>query len=172
MYPSWILLQRSNSIPGAYPLIVVNYHFFFSIFYFMFLPAPWGLGDLNSQTRDWTQATVMEAPSPKHWTTRNLPLFMYLFLVVLGLHCYMQGFSVCAEQGLLSSSGVKASHCGGFSLRGRSSRHTGSVAAVHRLNCLGACGILLDQGLNPCPCIGRKTPNHGMTKEVPTSTTW
>ena len=58
----------------------------------------------------------MKAPSPKHWTTRNLPLFICLFLVVLGLHCYVQGFSMCAEQGLRSSSGVKASHCGGFSL--------------------------------------------------------
>ena len=27
---------------------------------------------------------------------------------------------------------------------------TGSVVVAHRLNCLTACGIFLDQGLNPC----------------------
>ena len=117
MYPSWTLLHRSNSTPGPYLLIIVNYHFFFSICYFMFLAAPWDLGDLNSQTRDWTQATVMKAPSPKHWTTRNLPLFICLFLVVLGLHCYVQGFSMCAEQGYALVVGWKlliavASRCG------------------------------------------------------------
>ena len=60
----------------------------------------------------------MKAPSPNHWTTRNFPLFIYLFLVALGLHCYVQGFSICAEQGLLFSSWVKASYCSGFSCCG------------------------------------------------------
>ena len=152
MYPSWILLQRSNSIPGAYLLIVVNYHFFFSIFYFMFLPAPWGLGDLNSQTRDWTQATVMEAPSPKHWTTRNLPLFMYLFLVVLGLHCCAWGFSGCSEWGPLSGCSTQAFDCGGFSCCGaRALGCVGSVVVANGLSCPVACEIFLDHGLNLCP---------------------
>ena len=40
---------------------------------------------------------------------------MYLFLImdVLGLHCCMQAFSSCREQGLLSSC-AWVSHCGGF----------------------------------------------------------
>ena len=38
--------------------------------------------------------------------------FIYLFLAVLGLHCWL--FSSCGEWGLLSS-GVRASHCSGFS---------------------------------------------------------
>lgn len=176
MYPSWTLLHRSNSTPDAYLLIVVNYHFFFSTFYFMFLAAPWGLGDLNSQTRDWTQATVMKAPSPKHWTTRNLPLFVYFWLYwVFTAMCRV--FLCVLSGGYALVLGWKlliavASRCGSFSWRGRSSRHTGSAVAVHRLNCLGACGILLDQGSNPCPCIGRQAPNHWTTKEVPTSTIW
>ena len=38
----------------------------------------------------------------------------YLFLVALGLGCCAQAFSSCGEQGLLSSCGAWASHCGGF----------------------------------------------------------
>ena len=38
-----------------------------------------------------------------------------LFLVSLGLCCYVRAFSSYGEQGLLSSCGLRASHCGGFS---------------------------------------------------------
>ena len=36
-------------------------------------------------------------------------------LAVLGLRCCMWAFSSCSQQGLLSSCGGLASHCGGFS---------------------------------------------------------
>ena len=39
----------------------------------------------------------------------------YLFLAVLGLHCYTQAFSSCDRCGLLSSRGAWAAHCCGFS---------------------------------------------------------
>ena len=42
-------------------------------------------------------------------------LFIYLFLAALGLCCWQAFFSGCGEQGLLSSCGGLASHCGGFS---------------------------------------------------------
>ena len=38
-----------------------------------------------------------------------------LFMAVLGLRCCVKAFSNCGEQGLLSSCGAPASHCGGFS---------------------------------------------------------
>ena len=41
--------------------------------------------------------------------------FVYLFLAPLGLCCCVRVFSSCGEQGLLSSCGAPASHCGGFS---------------------------------------------------------
>ena len=44
-----------------------------------------------------------------------LKIFICLFLVVLGLHGYLQIFSSYGEQGLLSSCGAQASPCGGFS---------------------------------------------------------
>ena len=86
-------------------------------------------------------------------------------LMLCGLFCS------CSEQGLLSSWGARASHCGGFSCCGAQAlgpaglsswRHvssvveehglksTGSVVVVHRLSCPTACGIFLDQGSNPC----------------------
>ena len=45
-----------------------------------------------------------------------LCLFIYyLFLAALGLPCCPWAFSSCPEQRLLSSCGVRASRCGGFS---------------------------------------------------------
>ena len=59
------------------------------------------------------------------WERETLPIMTYLtfkklhylFLAVLGLCCCV-GASCCGEWGLLSSCGVLASHCGGFSFCG------------------------------------------------------
>ena len=50
------------------------------------------------------------------WLGRRLSSFKknYIFLSVLGPLCCMRAFSSCSEQGLLSSCGEWASHCGGF----------------------------------------------------------
>ena len=40
---------------------------------------------------------------------------IYLFLVAIGLYCYIQAFSCCSGWGLLSSCAVQASHCAGLS---------------------------------------------------------
>ena len=42
-------------------------------------------------------------------------LFIYLFLVVLGLQCCAWAFSSCSELGLLSNCSMWSPHCGGFS---------------------------------------------------------
>ena len=60
--------------------------------------------------------------------------------------------------------GAQASHCGGFFCCGaralgaqasvvvaRGLQSAGSAAVVHGPSCSAACGILLDQGSNPCP---------------------
>ena len=41
-------------------------------------------------------------------------LFIYYFLAALGPCCWAQASSSCSKQGLLSSWGAWASHCGGF----------------------------------------------------------
>ena len=57
----------------------------------------------------------------------------------------------------MASGGHSSSRCAGLSLsrplllRSTGSRRAGSVAVAHGPSCSAACGILPDQGLNPCP---------------------
>ena len=46
------------------------------------------------------------------------------------------------------------------------SRHMSPAAVAHGLSCLVVCGIFLDQGLNPCPCIGKRILKHWPTMET------
>ena len=73
---------------------------------------------------------------------------LFVFTVTLGLHCCARAFSGCGERAsgciaqALSAWASVAADCGSW--------NWGSVAAVHGLSCSVACGIFLDQGLNPC----------------------
>ena len=64
----------------------------------------------------------------------------------------MRGLSLVAASG-----GHSSSRCTGLSLsrplllRSTGSRRAGSVIVAHGPSCSAACGILPDQGLNPCP---------------------
>ena len=58
---------------------------------------------------------------------------------------------VAASSGLLSSCGVRASHCSGFSCcRAQVLDDWVSATVPHGPSCSVACGILLDQGSNLC----------------------
>ena len=60
-------------------------------------------------------------------------------------------FSSCSERGLLFGYGARASHHSGFSgCRGWALGAWASVVLAHGLSCSTACGILPDQGSNPC----------------------
>ena len=78
------------------------------------------------------------------------PLFfflIYLFLAALGLRCCTRAFSSCGKRGLLF-----VVVCRLLLLQSTGSRYAGSVVVAQLwLSCSAACGILLDQGLNPCP---------------------
>ena len=72
----------------------------------------------------------------------------------------MLGLCCCAARGLslvVPFGGDSSLRCTGFSLRWllllqiTGSRRAGSVVVAHGLSCSVACGIFLDQGLNPCP---------------------
>ena len=52
---------------------------------------------------------------------------------------------------VLPSGSVRASRCGGFSLRSTGSRARRLSSCGARLCCPSACGIFTDQGSNPCP---------------------
>ena len=64
----------------------------------------------------------------------------------------VRGLSLVAASG-----GHSSSRCAGLSLsrplllRSTGSRRSGSVVVAHGPSCSAACGILPDQGLNPCP---------------------
>ena len=98
-------------------------------------------------------------------------LFIYLFLAALVLRCCAWAFSSCSERGLLfvvvhglliAVASFVVEH--GFQARrlqqlwhtasvvvARELQSAGSVVVAHRLSCSMACGILPDQGSNPCP---------------------
>ena len=94
-------------------------------------------------------------------------LFICLFLAVLGLRSF-SGFSLVAEseahspaaarRRLPAVAGLVAEH-GLLDTRGpavevRGLWRTGSAVVVLGLSCSTACGIVRDQGSNPCSCIG------------------
>ena len=68
----------------------------------------------------------------------------YLFI------CYICGRAgPVLLPGLFSSCGVRASHCRGFSCVEHGLESTGSVVVAPGFSCSEACGIFLDQRLNP-----------------------
>ena len=74
----------------------------------------------------------------------------FIFLAVLGLRFYARAFSSCGKRGPLF-----IAVCGPFtvaaSLVGSTgSRRAASVVVAHGPSCSAACGILPDQGSNPC----------------------
>ena len=94
-------------------------------------------------------------------------LFIYLyFMAVLGLRFCARAFSSCGKRGPLFIAvrgplTIVASPVAEHRLQ-----RAGSVIVAHGPSCSSACGIFPDQGLNPCPCIGRQTPNHCATREA------
>ena len=101
---------------------------------------------------------------------KNLFIFIYLFLAVLGLCCCAWAFSSCSEQGLLflgvcgpllavaslvaehrlQAHGLQQLWCAGSVVVACGLQSSSSVV-VHGLSCSAACGIFLDQGSNPRP---------------------
>ena len=66
--------------------------------------------DLSSQIGIEPMPPVLKAWSLNHWTTREFPVVHILFYLWLLL-----GFLQLLQEGVLSSCGAQASHCGGFS---------------------------------------------------------
>ena len=91
-------------------------------------------------------------------TVRNILFFFFLIniFIYLFLLCWVfvsvRGLSLVAASG-----GHSSSRCMGLSLsrplllQSTGSRRAGSVVVAHGPSCSAACGILPDQGSNPCP---------------------
>ena len=80
--------------------------------------------------------------------------FIYLFLYLWLCWVFV---SVWGLSPVAASGGHSSSRCAGLSLwqplllRSTSSRRAGSAVVAHGPSCSAACGILPDQGSNPCP---------------------
>ena len=89
--------------------------------------------------------------------------FIYLFILFYFWLCWVfvsaRGLSPVAASG-----GHSSSQCVGFSLlrpllfRSTGSRRAGSAVVAHGPSCSAACGILPDQGSNPCPLHWQADP--------------
>ena len=81
--------------------------------------------------------------------------FFFFFFFFFG--CVGSSFSVRGLSLVAASGGHSSSRCAGLSLsrplflRSTGSRRAGSVVVAHGRSCSAACGILSDQGSNPCP---------------------
>ena len=79
-------------------------------------------------------------------------LYLFIYFWLCWVFVSVQGLSLVAASG-----GRSSLRCAGFSLsrslllRSTGSRHAGSVVVAHGPSCSAACGILPDQGSNPCP---------------------
>ena len=108
---------------------------------------------------------------PTHIWSRYLFIYFKNYLFIYFWLCWVF-VSVRGLSLVVASGGHSSSRCTGLSLlwplllRSTSSRRAGSVIVAHRPSCSAACGILPDQGSNPCPCIGRQTLNHCATREA------
>ena len=84
----------------------------------------------------------------------------YLFIYLIYLICLWLCWVFVSVRGLspvAASGGHSSSRCAGLSLsrplllQSTGSRRPGSVVVAHGPSCSAACGILPDQGSNPCP---------------------
>ena len=83
------------------------------------VPIPFSGG--SSRSRDWTWVSCITGRFFTIWATREALLFLvgfflffcflfFVFFAALDLPCFVQAFSGCSEQGLLSSCSAQASH--------------------------------------------------------------
>ena len=80
-------------------------------------------------------------------------LFIYLCMAVLGLRFRARAFSSCGKRGplFIAVRAPRLSLSRPLLLRSTGSRRAGSVIVAHGPSRSVACGILPDQGSNPCP---------------------
>ena len=82
----------------------------------------------------------------------NKFIYLFIYFWLCWVFVSVRGLSTVAASG-----GHSSSRCAGLSLSGpvllrsTGSRRAGSVVVAHGPSCSAACGILPDQGSNPCP---------------------
>ena len=123
----------------------------------------WPLGGCQANGNNQAKYPEKEGIFPS-----KIYLFIFLnsFLAFLCFCCRTQAFSSLGEQGLLSNSGVRASHCCDFSF-------CGAWALEYKLSSCGVQALVAPQHVESpqirnqthVPCIGRQILNHWTTRE-------
>ena len=141
----------------------VSQGFLFALFFFYFWPLSAACGILVPQPGIEPMSPAVEVQSLNHWTAKEvlicpilfffffLILFIYLFMAVLGLRFCARALSSRGKWGPLFIAvrgplTVAASLVAEHRLQTRRLSNCG-----HGPSCSAACGILPDQGSNPCP---------------------
>ena len=126
----------------------------------------------SSQTTARTRVPCIGRQIPNHCTTREVPVYLFIYGCV-GSSFLCEGFLYLRQAG-----GHSSSRCVGPSLlwplllHSTGSRRAGSVIVAHGPSCSAACGILPDQGSNPCP-IHRQADSQPLRHQgSPPSTTY
>ena len=127
---------------------------------------PMACGNISFPTRDRTLIPCIARWILKCWTDhREIPMWIFFFqdlfiyfLAVVGLHCCTQAFSSCNAWDfslqwllLLQSPRASVAAVGRFSSCGSWALELRLSSCGARLSCSVACGIFLDQELDPCP---------------------
>ena len=111
----------------------------------------------SSWTRARTHVPCIGTRILNHCATREALTMVCLFFFFFFFYWLHWVFIAARGLSLVAASGGYSSlQCAGLSLRwllllrNTGSRHMGSVVVAHGLSCSAACGILPDQGPNPC----------------------
>ena len=146
---NWILLRNYILVLSLAYLI---FHISLQTFYYL---------SLLKKIKKQQQQTLLTLISPFRYHS-----FFSLFFKIIYLFIYLFYFWLCwcwvfvSVRGLClvaASGGHSSPRCAGLSLSGplllwsTGSRRAGSAVVAHGPSCSAACGILPDQGSNPCP---------------------
>ena len=124
----------------------IYYMYIFYIFFFQILCHYRLLQDIEYSSQCYTVDPVFFL----FFLKRFFFFLIYLWLCLVFIS--VRGLPLIAASG-----GHSSSRCAGLSLswplllRNTGSRRAGSVIVAHGPSCSAACGILPDQGSNPCP---------------------
>ena len=128
-----------------------SYKFLYVVFLFLFLSRYFSISHLISSLTYWLFSSIFFLKNLQFQVFFFINLFIY-FIWLCWVFASARGPSPAVASG-----GHSSSRCAGLSpprplsLQSTSSRRTGSAVVAHGPSCSTACGILPDQGSNPCP---------------------
>ena len=114
---------------------------------------------IQTGMEDCVSCPTFSARAPLSKLAQNALPFFFLLLFIYYFYFWLCWVSVSVRglSPVAASGGHSSSRCAGLSLslplllRSRGSRRSGSAIVAHGPSCSAACGILPDQGSNPCP---------------------